>query len=64
MTKETNKFTLTFTGEQLQVLSDIAHSVSVNKVVLWDDLITEQKLDLVEVGNLIQKQLDFPNLKF
>ncbi len=61
---ETNKFTITFTGEQLRILSDIAHSVVMDKVAWWSDLETSQKLDLVEARNMIQKQLDFPNLKF
>ena len=64
MPSKTNKFTLTFTGEQLRIMSDIAHSVVVDKIARWDDLETSQQLDLVEARNMIQKQLDFPNLKF
>lgn len=62
--KESNKFTMTFTGEQLGIMSDIIHSVVVDKIARWDDLEPSQQLDLVEVRNMIQKQLDFPNLKF
>lgn len=61
---ETNDFTLTFTGEQFRILSDIAHMVVVDKIARWDDLEINQQLGLVEARNLMQKRLNFPNLKF
>ena len=64
MPTETNEFTLKFNRDQISILAQITNRLVVDKIAKWDDLETDQQLDLVEVRNKVQKQLDFPNLKF
>ncbi|MBW1812167.1 MAG: hypothetical protein JRJ39_00465 [Deltaproteobacteria bacterium] len=61
---ETNEFTLTFTGEQLRTLSDMTNLIIEDRLIWWNCLEADQQKDLVEARNLMQKQLDFPDLKF
>ena len=64
MPTETNDFTLTFPSEQLQILCDIVGEIIKTKVVYLEDFTLDQVADLAEVRNKVQKQLDFPDLKF
>lgn len=61
---ETNKYTVIFKENQLKVLSFVTRSMVVNKIATMDQLDKEREMDLVEARNIIQKSLDFPDLKF
>lgn len=61
---ETNTYTTPLNKNQLEVLSLVTRSIVVDKIATMDQLDKEQEMDLVEARNVIQKSLDFPDLKF
>ncbi len=61
---ELEKHTIIFNKNHLEVLAVITKSIMVDKIARIDDLDRKQEGDLVEARNLIQKSLDFPDLKF
>jgi len=61
---KTDNHTITFSKNHLEILLIITKRLVVDKAVILGGLDREQEENLVEVRNLIQKSLDFPDLKF
>jgi len=61
---ENATFTLTFRKDELLVMAVVADSLLVDKIAVLKNLTDKQQDILRDARDLLQKQIDFPNIKF
>ena len=62
--KETDSFTLKFNKTELKVLARMADELLVHGVVVTKGISDEDETALRNTRDMMQKQLDFPDMKF